>query len=177
MKSVLEDCKIKKYSKVCEINGEDFEGTICSHPFSKIGFAGIRLGVLFGANDWIELLDRARMPYNVNSLTQTTAVFAIDHWEHFQSIIDGIIAERERMMQFMVGLEPITVWPSDGNFILFRTNSMTSEHVHEELQNRDILIKNMSGVHPALLNCLRVTIGTEEENILFRDGLIEVIGR
>ena len=81
------------------------------------------------------------------------------------------------MMQFMVGLESITVWPSDGNFILFRTNSMTSEHVHEELQNRGILIKNMSGVHPALLNCLRVTIGTEEENALFRDRLIEIIGR
>ena len=155
----------------------DIDNLLIMQTFSKIGFAGIRLGVLFGATDWIELLDRVRMPYNVNSLTQTTAAFAIDHWEHFQSIIDGIIAERERMMQFMVGLESITVWPSDGNFILFRTNSMTSEHVHEELQNRDILIKNMSGVHPALLNCLRVTIGTEEENALFRDRLIEIIGR
>jgi hypothetical protein len=61
--------------------------------FSKIGFAGIRLGVLFGANDWIELLDRVRMPYNVNSLTQATAAFAIDHWEHFQLIIDEIVVE------------------------------------------------------------------------------------
>ena len=155
----------------------DIDNLLIMQTFSKIGFAGIRLGVLFGATDWIELLDRVRMPYNVNSLTQTTAAFAIDHWEHFQSIIDGIIAERERMMQFMVGLEPITVWPSDGNFILFRTNSMTSEYVHEELQNRDILIKNMSGAHPALLNCLRVTIGKEEENTLFRDSLIEIIGR
>ncbi len=155
----------------------EIDNLLIMQTFSKIGFAGIRLGVLFGANDWIELLDRVRMPYNVNALTQATAVFAIDHWEHFQSIIDEIIAERETMMQFMVGSESIRVWPSDGNFILFRPHLMTSEQVHEELQNGDILIKNMSGAHPALQNCLRVTIGTEEENTLFRERLIEILGR
>jgi histidinol-phosphate aminotransferase len=168
-------CKFAAVSHVKLLSSID--NLLIMQTFSKIGFAGIRLGVLFGANDWIELLDRVRMPYNVNSLTQATAAFAIDHWEHFQLIIDEIVAERERMMQFMIGLQSILVWPSDGNFILFRPHSMASEHVHKELQNRDILIKNMSGTHPALLNCLRVTIGTKEENILFRDRLIEVIGR
>ena len=168
-------CKFAASSHVKLLSSID--NLLIMQTFSKIGFAGIRLGVLFGGHECIDLLDRVRMPYNVNSLTQATATFAIDHWEHFQATIDEIITQREGMIQFMVGLDSITVWPSDGNFVLFRPLSMASEHIYDELLNRGILVKNMSGGHPALLNCLRVTIGTEEENILFRETLIEILGR
>ncbi len=166
-------CKFAAVSHVKLLSNID--NLLIMQTFSKIGFAGIRLGILLGAQAWIGLLDRVRMPYNVNSLTQATAAFAIDHSEYFQSIIEVIVKERERMMHFMVGLESITVWPSDGNFILFRPCSMTSDHVHQELRNRGILIKNLSGSHSALLNCLRVTIGTEAENTLFRESLTEIM--
>ena len=166
-------CKFAKVSRMKLLSS--IENLVIMQTFSKIGFAGIRLGVLFGSVAWIDVLNRVRMPYNINSLTQAAGAFALDHFDEFQDSIDDIIAEREKMMQFMSKLDSIKVWSSDANFILFRSLVMPSSVVYDGLKNHGILIKNMSGGHPALLNCLRVTIGKEGENILFREKLMRVI--
>ncbi len=164
-----------KFSKVSHIKLlNSVDNLVIMQTFSKIGFAGIRLGVLFGSRDWIQLLDRVRMPYNVNSLTQVAGIFALDYFEEIQQGIDNIVLERGKMLEFLDSLDSVKVWPSDANFILFRPLLVTAEQVYDGLRERGILIKNLSGGYPALQNCLRVTIGKEEENALFREKLVEI---
>lgn len=133
--------------------------------FSKLGWAGLRLGYLIGEADTIHQLNKVRMPYNINALTQAAASFLLDHFDMFTQQAAAIKAERERMAEALQQLNGITVFPSQANFILIRVEH--ANIIFEQLKARGILIKNMHGAGNLLTNCLRITIGnTEENNVL-----------
>ncbi|MEM7465842.1 MAG: histidinol-phosphate transaminase [Pseudomonadota bacterium] len=141
----------------------DLENIVFMHTLSKIGLAGIRLGALIGRAAWLEPLERVRMPYNVSNLTQATACFAIEHAAYFDAQIEKICASRTTLMNGLKEIGGLEVWPSATNFILFRVPGAAPE-VHASLLKNGVAIKNLHGGHPSLENCLRVSVGTDEEN-------------
>jgi histidinol-phosphate aminotransferase len=138
---------------------------------SKAGLAGLRLGVLAGPSAWIEQFDKVRLPYNIGSLTQITAEVALRHPELWQHQADSIRAERGRLEAGLAALAGIRVYPSDANFLLFRAPPGRAPTLYQGLQAAGILIKLLDGAHPALQDCLRVTVGRPEENARFLEAL------
>lgn len=143
---------------------EDFENLLVLRTMSKSGLAGLRLGYLIGANEWIQELEKIRLPYNINSLTQKTAEFILDHYEVMEQQAKKIYDSREQLYASLCSIDGIQAWPSQANFLLFRITGMNSTEVYNELRRKGVLIKNLGDSHKLLRGCLRVTVGTEEEN-------------
>ena len=139
--------------------------------FSKLGLAGIRLGYLCGDVALLQEVDKLRPPYNVNLLTLAAADFLLDHLEVLEAQAAAIRAERGRVSARLAALTGVEVFPSAANFLLFRVAA--PDAVFAELKARGILIKNVARAHPLLAGCLRVTIGTPEENEAFLAALRE----
>jgi histidinol-phosphate aminotransferase len=118
-------------------------------------------------------LEKVRLPYNVGVLTQEVARKILQYPDILQQQVDAIKAERVVMNKYLNVLDGVEVFPSDANFILFRVNE--ASQIFLELKQRNILIKNLDGSHPLLKNCLRVTIGTPDENKQFLRALQECI--
>jgi len=129
--------------------------------FSKLGWAGLRLGYLIGDTSLIEQLNKVRLPYNINMLTQVAADVLFDHYDVFDQQAATIRQERARMATALAAIGGIEVFPSQANFITLRVQD--ADAVFEQLLARKILIKKLGG-SPLLHNCLRITIGTAEEN-------------
>ncbi len=170
------------YQPFISNEGENFMSRLAEYPdliimrtLSKVGLAGIRLGLIVGHPDWMTELDKLRLPYNINSLTQATASFAIDHWSVFQHQIGEICRERDRVIEALSSLQGIELWPSDTNFILFRVSDNRAEWIHAQLLEQGILIKCLHRADTALENCLRVTIGRPDENDAFLQELSELL--
>jgi histidinol-phosphate aminotransferase len=136
---------------------------------SKLGLAGLRLGMLVGAPAWIRELDKVRLPYNVNVLTQVAARYALDHVDTLEAQAAMLVEERGRLMCALSALAGVQVYDSRANFILFRVAEAV--RVCSGIQARGVLIKNLHGSHPLLDNCLRVTVGAPEENAAFLAAL------
>jgi len=134
---------------------------------SKIGLAGLRLGLLTGPPAWLEQIEKTRLPYNINVLTQASAVFAVQHYPVLEEQTRRIRADRERLYADLSALPGVRVWPSQANFLLFRVAEAQAKF--EALKQRGILIKCLDNGHPLLADCLRVTVGLPEENRLFLD--------
>jgi len=130
--------------------------------FSKLGWAGLRLGYLIGEAGTITQLNKVRMPYNINTLTQAAANFLLDHFDHFETQAATIRTERERMIAALQRIDAVETFPSQANFILIRVADANA--IFEQLKTRGILIKNMHGAGSLLANCLRITIGSPIEN-------------
>ncbi|MGB5225751.1 MAG: histidinol-phosphate transaminase [Arenicellales bacterium] len=153
----------------------DYPDLIVMRTLSKVGLAGIRLGLIAGHPDWIKELDKLRLPYNINSLTQATASFAIDHWSVFRGQIENICTERDRVYSALSSMQGIQAFPSDTNFILFRVSGNRAENIHAQLLRERILIKCLHRPGTALENCLRVTIGRPDENDAFLSSLTRLL--
>lgn len=136
---------------------------------SKAGMAGLRLGWLTAAPDWIDALERVRMPYNINALSQAAAVFALDHPDWWRELTGNIRREREGLKAALAEIPQVTVWPSEANFLLVRVADAPA--VHAGLRERGVLVKLLEGQHPTLAGCLRLTVGTASENRLLLDAL------
>ncbi len=142
---------------------------------SKLGLAGLRLGLLLGPAPWLEEIEKVRLPYNINSLTQASAEFALEHYAVFEAQTRRIRAERERLAQRLAALPGVRVFPSRANFLLIRVAD--ADGLFQGLLARGILIKKLHGSHPALEGCLRLTIGSEEENHRLLQALEAELGR
>ncbi|MDH5324526.1 MAG: histidinol-phosphate transaminase [Gammaproteobacteria bacterium] len=138
---------------------------------SKLGLAGLRLGFLAGNPVCMQELEKIRLPYNINALTQLSAEFALEH----KSVLDGqtqqIVRDREQLFKQLQSMDGIECFPSSANFLLFRTQQAEAQQVFERLLDRGVLIKNLSAAGPLLSQCLRVTVGTEAENQQFISAL------
>lgn len=152
---------------------ERFDNLLLMRTVSKLGLAGLRLGYLVGNPSWIGELDKLRLPYNINVLTQVAAEFALEHVAELEDQAARIVAERGEMAAALAQLPGLTVFPSEANFLLFRLPD--APQVFAGLKERGVLIKNLHGAHPMLENCLRVTVGTPQENRLFLDALRGVL--
>lgn len=147
----------------------DFAGhdnVVVMQTLSKAGLAGLRVGMLFGPSAWLEEFNKVRMPYNINVLSQCSARFILQHGELLREQTARIIGDRGRLHAALSGLPAVEVWPSEANFLLFRVDG-DARALFESLKARGILIKCLHGSHPALANCLRVTVGTPEQNAQF----------
>jgi len=129
---------------------------------SKVGMAGMRLGYAVAAPEWIAELDKVRPPYNVNALTQAAAVELLADTGWIAEQAKAIRSERSRLETAFRRMAGIAVFPTQTNFALVRVRD--ADAAFEGLRARRILVKNLHGWHPLLANCLRITVGTPEEN-------------
>ena len=140
----------------------EFPNLVVMRTLSKLGLAGIRLGYAVGRPEWIREFDKVRPPYNVNTLTHLVAERVLAHYDVLEAQARSINAERERLDGELRKLPRITVFRSDANFILVRVPDAAT--VFEGMRRRGVLIKNLHTGVPLLDHCVRLTIGTPEEN-------------
>ena len=138
---------------------------------SKMGLAGLRLGYLAGPDFWLNEIDKTRLPYNINVLTQVSTEFALRHKAVFDQQTQMIREERGRLHQSLLELNGVTPYPSEANFILLRCLNKPAPELFEELKTKGVLVKNLHGAHPILDQCLRITVGTAQENSAFIQAL------
>lgn len=150
---------------------EEFDNCILMRTFSKSGLAGLRLGYLVGSREWINELEKIRLPYNINSLSQITTEFILDNYELLVDQAAKIKESRDNLFSRLSEIDGIHSWPSKANFILFRVMNNNSNLIYENLKKQGILVKDMNNFHPLLSNCLRVTVGAENENSAFIQAL------
>jgi len=148
---------------------ERYPNLLVMRTLSKLGLAGLRLGMLIGRPEWLSELDKLRLPYNVNVLTQQIAACVLQRPDVLQMQAATIRNAREHLFAALQALPGVRAFPSHANFILFRVPR--ADAVFAGLKARGVLIKNLSGSHPSLSDCLRVTVGTAEENDQFLSAL------
>ena len=149
----------------------DFDNLLVMRTVSKMGLAGLRLGLLCGHPDIIQEIDKIRLPYNINVLTQAAATFVLDNIDVLNQQAQLIRDERERLLIAMRKIQELEVFPSQANFILFRVLGKSANDVFESIKQSGVLIKNMKADTGLLKNCLRVTVGTPDENQRFMRAL------
>jgi histidinol-phosphate aminotransferase len=133
---------------------------------SKFGLAGVRLGYMVGPAALLAEFDKVRPPYNVSVLNAECALFALEHAEVFAAQAREIKAQRAVLVDALRTMR-FTVWDSEANMILVRVPQGTGDaaaRVFAGLKARKILVKNVSAMHPLLAGCLRLTVGTPQEN-------------
>ncbi|MFK7815537.1 MAG: histidinol-phosphate transaminase [Gammaproteobacteria bacterium] len=153
---------------------ERYPHALMMRTVSKMGLAGLRLGWMLGHEQWMKELNKMRLPYNINGLTQASANFALQNIEVFNQQAEKICQQRGVLMEALQAMEDIEVFPSEANFILFRVLNKTADSVHQDLLDNKIIIKNVSS-NNLLENCLRVTVGSEKENQVFIEKLKSVL--
>lgn len=167
------------YSAFCDVGFTDYlaryQHMLILRTVSKLGLAGLRLGFLVGAPSWLQEIDKLRLPYNINVLTQASAAFALDHYDTLLEQAQRIRADRDELYRALQALPGVTVFPSQANFILFRVAAGRAGELFQGLKKVGVLIKSLHGSHPALHDCLRVTVGTPEENRAFLNALRSVL--
>jgi len=151
-----------------------YDNLVVMRTVSKMGLAGLRLGLLAGPARWLDEFDKVRLPYNVNVLTQVIADFALCHKAVFDEQSRLIRAERVRLLKAFAELPGVQVFPSQANFVLLRTPPGKADAWFSGLKARGVLIKNLNGAHPLLRDCLRPTVGTPEENRRMLEAFVEV---
>ena len=136
---------------------------------SKFGLAGVRIGYLMGRRELIAELDKLRPPFNVSVLNCEAALFALEHTDEYARQAVTIRSERERVLAALRQVPGVTPFPSQANMILARVPD--AKRAFAGMKQRGVLVKNVEALHPLLAHCLRLTIGTPEENSLMIDAL------
>jgi histidinol-phosphate aminotransferase len=140
---------------------------------SKFGLAGVRLGYMMGRKDLIEQVEKVRPPYNISVLNTEAALFALEHADEFACQAELIKSERERLQAALADMPGAYAYPSQANMILIRVKD--AAEVFSALKTRGILIKNVSGLHGLLANCIRLTVGLPSENDALIAALSELL--
>lgn len=167
---VIDEAYIPFASYSMVMLAEKYPHVLMLRTLSKMGLAGLRFGWLLGAREWLKEFDKLRLPYNINSLTQASANFVLNNISVFDNQAELIRGQREKLITAMQSISGIQVFPSEANFILFKTLNIPAGIVFKRLLENKIMIKNVSD-NSLLENCLRVTVGTENENEAFLTAL------
>lgn len=136
---------------------------------SKFGLAGVRLGYMAGPRGLVHEIDKLRPPYNVSVLNAECALFALEHADVFAQQAVTIRSEREQLVTALAAMPGVHPFPSQANMVLVRVPD--AQRAFEGLKARGVLVKNVSKMHPLLGNCLRLTVGTPDENVQMIDAL------
>jgi histidinol-phosphate aminotransferase len=150
-----------------------YPNLLVMRTFSKLGMAGLRLGFLAGSAAWLGQLEKLRLPYNVGVLPQLVAEKLLSHHDVLLQQAEQIKRDRAKLYQQLSEIAGVKVYASEANFLLFRVADATE--IFTGLKQRGVLIKNLNGGHPMLKDCLRVTVGTPDENMRFIAALQETI--
>jgi histidinol-phosphate aminotransferase len=149
----------------------EFPNLAVVRTVSKLGLAGIRLGYMAARPEWVREFDKVRQVYNVNVLTQAAATFLIERLDVLEAQAAEIRAEREKLGQALRRLNGVTVFPSEANFFLVRVPD--ADRADQKLRAQGVLVKNLNS--PRLENCLRITVGTPDENRILLNALKEAL--
>lgn len=136
---------------------------------SKFGLAGVRLGYLIGPKELLQEIDKLRPPYNVSVLNAECGLFALEHADVFAQQAACIRAERDRLIQALALMPGVTPFQSEANMVLVRVPN--AARAFQGLKAKGVLVKNVSTMHPLLAECLRLTVGTPDENTRLIDAL------
>jgi histidinol-phosphate aminotransferase len=129
---------------------------------SKFGLAGVRIGYLLGQKALIDEINKLRPPYNISILNCECALFALEHADVYRAQAQDLIAQRALLLQALANMPGVTTWPSDANIALIRVPDAAK--TFEGMKAHGVLIKNVSKMHPLLAQCLRLTVGTAQQN-------------
>jgi histidinol-phosphate aminotransferase len=140
---------------------------------SKVGMAGLRVGILVGNPELVYEINKARLPYNLSAYSQVAAAAVLQHWEMLAPEFRTIIDERERLREALGHIPGVTVFPSQANFLLARLDAGAAR-VWEGLGMHGVLVRHFPG-SPALQDCLRITVGTPPENDILTTTLQTII--
>ena len=139
--------------------------------FSKaMALAGLRVGYLLAAPELVREVNKARLPYNVNVLSQLAAIAALEEPELLADGVRQLIAERERLLLHLASVPGVRALPSDANFFLLELLQASPKAVFDALLRRGVLVRDVTS-YPQLARCLRVSIGSPEENEAFLHAL------
>ena len=131
---------------------------------SKFGLAGVRIGYLMGRQALIGEFDKLRPPFNISVLNAEAGLFALEHADEYARQAGLIRSERERLYRALQNLPGVRPYPSQANMVLARVPDAAATFAG--MRQRGVLIKNVSALHPLLAHCLRITVGTPDENTL-----------
>jgi histidinol-phosphate aminotransferase len=148
---------------------EKYPHVLLMRTMSKFGLAGVRIGYLIGRRELVAEIDKVRPPYNISVLNCECALFALTHSDVFAEQARELRSERERLQRALKEMPGVKAWPSDANMILVRLPD--AQKSFDRLKAHGVLVKNVSKMHPLLANCLRLTVGTQEENTRMIEGL------
>jgi len=131
---------------------------------SKFGLAGVRIGYLMGRSALVSQIDKLRPPFNISVLNAEAGLFALDNVAEYARQAALIRRERQRLFAGLSDLPGVMPYPSQANMILARVPDAGAAFAG--MRQRGVLVKNISALHPLLVNCLRITVGTADENLL-----------
>lgn len=155
----------------------EFENLVVMRTVSKIGMAGLRLGYVCGRPEWIDAFNKTRSPFNINVITEAVALKLLENKAVLDAQAAKVLAEREGVRAELSRLTGLTVYPSAANFLLARVSGGkgAGTRVFDRMREQGVLVKDFSGGHPLLENCLRLTIGTPDENRTMMAALREAL--
>jgi histidinol-phosphate aminotransferase len=153
---------------------DDDRPLVVSRTYSKTwSMAAARLGYLIGPAAVVASLERVALPYHLDAIKQAAGRLTLQFVPAMEKRVALLVAERSRLVAAL-GTMPVTVWPSQANFILFRPMGRKGSEVWQGLVDRSVLVRDCSS-WPRLSDCLRVTVGTPSENDRFLAALSEVL--
>ncbi len=161
----------RSYLDVIRAEPEANAHVLLMRTLSKFGLAGVRLGYLMGPAALVAQVDKVRPPYNISVLNYECALFALEHRDAFAAQARDICAQRATLLVALRALPGIRAWDSDANMVLVRV--IDAQKVFDGMKARGVLVKNVSKMHPLLANCLRLTVGTADENARMLKALQE----
>jgi histidinol-phosphate aminotransferase len=147
----------------------DHPHVLVMRTLSKFGLAGVRIGYLCGAAPLIEQIDKVRPPYNISALNAEATLFALEQADAFARQAAMLRSERARLQAAFAEMHGVRAYPSEANMILVRVAE--AGRVFDALKRHGVLVKHVAGLHPLLADCLRITVGTPEENGVLLDAL------
>jgi histidinol-phosphate aminotransferase len=147
------------------------EHVLLMRTMSKFGLAGVRIGYLIGRKPLVAEVDKLRPPFNISVLNCEAALFALEHVDEYARQAAIIRSERDRLLAALRDLPGVQPFPSEANMILARVAD--SAAAFAGMKARGVLVKNVAGLHPLLANCLRLTVGTPDENVKMLQALKE----
>lgn len=147
---------------------------VVTRTFSKTwSMAAARLGYLVGPSEVVDALHKVVLPYHLDALKQEAGRLALDYLPEMDRRVARLVEERGRLSSRLATL-PVDVWPSGANFVLFRPRAHDGASVWKQLLDAGVLVRNCAS-WPRLEGCLRVTIGTQEEDDAFLAALEDAL--
>ena len=159
----------KTYLDTIRAKPDSHQHVLLMRTLSKFGLAGVRMGYMLGPKALIAEIDKVRPPYNISVLNYECALFALEHTDVFAQQAKELVTERAMLFQAFAKMPQVKAFKSEANMILLRVPD--AQKTFDGLKARGVLVKNISKMHPLLANCVRLTIGTAEENAILLDAL------
>jgi histidinol-phosphate aminotransferase len=167
-----------------EFSGETVVPLLARHPnlvvlrtFSKaMALAGLRVGYLLAAPELVREINKARLPYNINFLSQEAAMATLEDYRPLAETVARLIRLREELAAALGRMPGLRVYPSRANFLLVELAEADPKAVFEALYARGVLVRDVTS-YPMLSRCLRISVGSEEENAVLLQAMPEALQR